>query len=162
MLDIRKIVMTSAAGIMLALGVAACENQHPENVPGSAQKMSSSNKELTFIAPERGMAYIYDRQANHLVWSGEVSRGREIKVDPMKNEVSVNGNVVSKGIIQPYHDEEVWFQPSKSTGLVSHDEDQPRTAGSSEETRTTTSAPPPGVTEQQTTTTTYRKSNSND
>src|SRR6476661_7450206 len=97
MLDIRKIVLTSAAGAMLALGVTACENQHPDTVPGSAQLMQAGNRDVVFTAPQRGMAFVYDKQANHLIWSGEVSKGKQIKVDPMKNEVTVDGMVVAKG-----------------------------------------------------------------
>jgi len=139
MLDIRKIVLTSAAGAMLALGVTACENQHPDTVPGSAQLMQAGNRDVVFTAPQRGMAFVYDKQANHLIWSGEVSKGKQIKVDPMKNEVTVDGMVVAKGTVQPYHDEQVWFQAANGTGLVNREEDrQAQPAGAVEQTTTTT------------------------
>ncbi len=157
MLDIRKIVMTSAAGALLALGVAACENQHPDTVPGSAQLMESGNKDVVFTAPERGMAYVYDKNGNHLIWSGEVSKGRQIKLDPNKNEVTVDGSVVSKGFVQPFHEDQIWFQPHRSMGLVNTDADRAQPASTSEQT--TTTVPPQGGTYEKSTTTTYRQNN---
>ena len=124
MTSLRKVAVTSVAGIALALGVAACEQSHPQDVPGSAQLMQAGNKQVVFTPNQRGMVYVYDQQNNHLIWSGEVSEGRQIKVDPTSNQITVNGQVVSKGTLLPYHNEQVWFSPESSRSMVAQPTEQ--------------------------------------
>jgi hypothetical protein len=99
---------------MLALGVAACEPSHPSTIPGSAQMLDSGDKNVVHTFEMRGTAYVYDQQAHHLVWSGHIRKGQQVKVDPMKNEITVDGTVVSKGVLLPYHSEQIWFSSDNS------------------------------------------------
>lgn len=110
MTGIRKILATSATAAILAMGVVACEEQHPQVVPGDANLVESGNQKGVYTAPHDGMVYVYDQQSNRLIWSGNVHRDEQVTVDPAKNEVTRNGQVVAKGTLTPYHTEQFWFQ----------------------------------------------------
>ena len=110
MTGIRKILTTSAAATILAMGVVACEEQHPQVVPGDANLVVSGNQKGMYTAPHNGMVYVYDQQSNRLIWSGNVHRDDKIAVDPSKNEVTQNGQVVAKGTLTPYHTDQFWFE----------------------------------------------------
>lgn len=110
MTRIRKILATSATATILAMGVVACEEQHPQVVPGDAQLVESGNQKGVYTASHEGMVYVYDQQSNRLIWSGNVHRDDKISVDPSKNEITRNGQVVGKGTLTPYHTEQFWFE----------------------------------------------------
>jgi hypothetical protein len=129
MFNLRKVAAASVTGIVLTLGAVACEQQHPQEIPGTAQMVQAGNQQTVYTATQRGMVYVYDQNAHRLIWSGEVSEGKQINIDPQKNQVTVNGMVVSKGTLTPYHNEQVWFVPSSSNGLVDNNNNVTPTNG---------------------------------
>ncbi|HEX4797094.1 MAG TPA: hypothetical protein VH370_25100, partial [Humisphaera sp.] len=101
-----------------------CEPTHPNEVPGNANMVAEGDRNLVYTTPSRGMVYIYDTNTKRLVWAGEVDGGRQIEVDRHNNKVMVNGNlVVTK--LQPYGQDQIYFQPSGNNSLVNPPPPQP-------------------------------------
>ena len=121
MTALRSILTHSIAALVLSVGMLGCGQDKPNNVPGSAQMVSSGNSNLMYMAPSDGNVYVYDHNNNHLIWSGRVMKGQNVAVDPHKNQVVVNGNVVSDRTLAVGSENNIYFEPSPMTEQTSQD-----------------------------------------
>lgn len=112
MCSIRYIVLCSLAGFALSLAVAGCEVERPSTIPSSAQMMGSGNRIINFTAPSDGMTYIFDKSGQRLVWSGRVTKGQSIDVDPQRNQITVGGSVMADRILNATSQHVIFFDPS--------------------------------------------------
>jgi hypothetical protein len=109
MRSIRHIALSSLAGLALSLAIPGCEAQHPDTIPTSAQIMDSGNQMVHFIAPSDGMTYVYDKSGQRLLWSGIVTRGQAVDIDPIKNRITVGGIVAADRILHANSQHVVYF-----------------------------------------------------
>jgi hypothetical protein len=95
------------------VGAIGCQpEQRPDVIPSSAQLMDSGNGKMHFTASDNGTVFVYDQPANKLVWAGKVMKGQAVDLDPMKNEVMANGNVVSMKTLNNGDRNDVYFMPA--------------------------------------------------
>jgi hypothetical protein len=117
MLSMKRLV-TGSGGLMLTLALAGCEPQHPKEVPSEAQMVVEGDREIAYTTPDRGMLYVYDQNSQKLVWTGEVDKGKTLKIDRRTQDITVGDKLlVTK--IDPYHNEQVYFVPDSGSGLAS-------------------------------------------
>ena len=117
MTRIAKAAAASVAGIVLSLGVVGCTPDHPQEVPAGAKLVSEGDRDVLFTTPSKGTVYIYDQQSSRLVWTGDVGAGKQVKVDRPSNRVLVDDKLVVNKL-EPYHNEQVFFQPASGSSLT--------------------------------------------
>ena len=108
MLSLRRLIVSSLAGVSLSIAVAGCQPERPDVIPSSAQ-MTVSGRTMHFTAPNDGMVYVYDKPAQRLLWSGAVVSGQAVDVDPQKNQIMLGGSVVANKIPNPNDETDLYF-----------------------------------------------------
>jgi hypothetical protein len=108
MLSIRRIVMPAIVGAALALA-AGCATQRPPDVPASAVIGAAGNKQVTYTAQDYGKVWVTDKQASNIIYSAAVRPGDRLTLDPDRNVVTMNDQVVfNQGL--SHNDHEIYFQ----------------------------------------------------
>jgi hypothetical protein len=105
---------TFAAGAILAAALASgCATNHPSAVPKAARSVvrQGGHEVARFAAPERGIAFVYDRSSGTKVYSGWLKGGEVLEVDPPHDEVRIGERVVSERDLRDESEYEVWFEP---------------------------------------------------
>ncbi|HTL29236.1 MAG TPA: hypothetical protein VL282_08445 [Tepidisphaeraceae bacterium] len=105
-----------AMGFALAIGVAGCAATN-ENIPSSANMVSSGNETVAFTAPRDGKVYVLDKNMNKLLYSGNIERGQAVTVDPTRKDrnIALDGNSVTQTSLNVGHTYEIFFQPNNTT-----------------------------------------------
>lgn len=118
MKSLRQILVASAAGLSLSLAVIGCQPDHPDIVPSSAQLQSSGNGMIRFTAANDGTAYVYDKPTSRLLWSGHVSQGQTVTIDPGKNEILLDSQPIASRTLVAGDVTEVYFAASPTPAPV--------------------------------------------
>lgn len=83
--------LLSAIGLFI---LAGCESDRMANIPPGATISASGNAQLTFTAPQTGTIWVYDVNNDRIVYSGSLAGNQSVSVDPVANQITVEGRVV--------------------------------------------------------------------
>jgi hypothetical protein len=98
--------------IATLVGAAGCMNDRHPQIPADATLMTEGQKSLTFRATEPGIVYVYNRNDNKMVYSGEMERGQSLSVDPDRNRITIDGRTVLEKGLDANETLRVFFKPS--------------------------------------------------
>ena len=115
MYGLRHLV-TPLAGLALTIGLAGCATNN-ENIPPSAQMVSSGNEQVAFTAPRHGTAYVLDKNTNKMIYSGTIDKGQVVSVDPTRHDrnITIDGNGVTQTSLNVGHTYQIYFHPDDRT-----------------------------------------------
>ena len=82
----------------------------PATLPPEATLMTTGDANLRFKPTTDGRVFIYDREADKLLYQGQVSRGEVVEVDSRNNRILIGGNTASELNLRPGHDKEIYFK----------------------------------------------------
>jgi hypothetical protein len=116
MRHVRQFAIAAAVGVS-ALAFVGCANERPMEVPANARMTTEGNGKLTLMAPEDGTVYVYDVPADRIVYSGKVEKGQTLSLDPDKDQVMLNGRVVTERVLDRGHMHRIFFQPEGTTSV---------------------------------------------
>ena len=111
-MTLRKLLCSLLFASMIAGYGTGCAKERHEVIPSSALLGSEGEKRLTFTTNGPGMIYVHDHSAHSLVYSGEVDGERQVTVDPERNQITVDGQVVQDKKLDRGHTHRIYFQPS--------------------------------------------------
>ena len=106
----------AAAGVLVLVAVAAgCSSERPPSVPDTAKSVAlmGGGEAVRFTAPERGVAYVYERPTRSMVYSGWLKGGEVLELDPGRDEVRIGGTPVAQRQMGDLQGFEVWFDPRR-------------------------------------------------
>lgn len=109
-----KFAVVSVAAVA-CLGVVGCESDGGA-IPADADMVVEGNKQLTYQAPRDGVVYIYDDDANRLIYTGHVLRGQTISIDTKDDELLVDGRRATEWDLDPDHRLQIYFDERSSVG----------------------------------------------
>jgi hypothetical protein len=128
--------MLAAIAIFSAspLLIVGCTSQKTE-IPSTAVMMNDARGDITVTAPHTGTVYVYDKNEDKLVYSGQVTRDDVIRLDEQSGNVDINDHVVAGKALNNDHAHQVYFQrnaheepreatyvePNGDTTVVTHD-----------------------------------------
>jgi hypothetical protein len=92
---------------LLATGCAAERNK---DVPASAQLVAQGEKDLAYRATDPGTIYIFDKSGQNVLYSGKVDRDDLIKVDAMKDKITMNDRVIMDKQIRDHDALNIFFE----------------------------------------------------
>jgi hypothetical protein len=104
-------VLGSIGMCLLATGCAAERNQ---DVPSSAKIVAQGEKELAYRAPNYGTVYVFDKSGQNVLYSGKVDRDDLVKVEAMRDKITVNDRVVMDKQIRDHDAINIFFEPDYS------------------------------------------------
>jgi hypothetical protein len=79
-------------------------------IPRDARRVDlGSGPRLTYHADKAGRVYLYDRDADRVVYSEKVRRGDEVLVDPDRNLIQLNGRDLRDTDIPARHLYEMYY-----------------------------------------------------
>lgn len=104
-------VILAAAAAALAPFASGCAQERHPVVPATAMLGAEGEKRLTYTTNGPGTLYVYDDEADRLLYSGDVSGERQITVDPERNEISVDGALVQDKTLTRGRTHRIFFQP---------------------------------------------------
>jgi hypothetical protein len=81
-------------------------------IPRDARRVDlGAGPRLTYHADHAGRVYLYDRDADRVVYSEKVRRGDEILVDPDRNVIELNGRALRDTDIPARHLYQMYYLP---------------------------------------------------
>ena len=129
----RSISLPKWTLILLAL-LSGCMHERHEAIPVDAALQTEGQRELTFRATEPGTVYVYNRNDDKMVYSGEMRGGETLAIDPTQDRVTLGGRTVLDKGLDRNDTLRIFFKPSviRSEHVVQE-----------REVRTTTETPAP-------------------
>jgi len=106
----------AAAGTLVLVALlAGCSSERPPSVPKTAKSVAlmGGGEAVSFKAPERGIAYVYERPTNNMVYTGWLRGGETLELDPGRDEVRIEGRPVAQRQMKDLTGYEVWFDPRR-------------------------------------------------
>lgn len=110
MLANRSRVLALLAALA-AISVSGCVHERHEVVPPNATLGAEGTKTLNYTTSGPGTIWVHDEVDNKLLYSGEVTGERQITVDPEKNKILVDGQVVTDKTLVRGHNHKIFFLP---------------------------------------------------
>lgn len=108
--------MLLSAGLVLGtVAVGGCLQERSNVIPQSAQLRVEGDKLLTYNATNDGMVYVYNRNTNEVIYSGQIARNQAIVVDPEKNQILLDGRMVSENTLRNGDRYRIFFQPAQGS-----------------------------------------------
>jgi hypothetical protein len=95
--------------------IAGCENDHPANIPPDAMLSSEGNGLLTQTAARDGTVYIYDVNADRVVYSGAVAKGQVVTINTDQNKITIDGQVRADRILNQWNKHRIYFDDAPVT-----------------------------------------------
>jgi len=72
-----------------------CQEDRVNNIPAGATLSASGNSQLTYTATADGTAWVYDVNDDRVDYSGALSAGQSLMVNPDTKQILVDARVVS-------------------------------------------------------------------
>jgi len=109
MLRNSSVFVTSALGLFMAVG---CASRH-KAIPQSANMVAANEGQgkVNFVAPRDGQVFVEDRTSNKLLYSGQIRDGQQLTVEPKKDRITVDDQIVRDQKIRDLDNVRVFFKP---------------------------------------------------
>jgi hypothetical protein len=92
----------------LALFAGGCASNQAD-IPADADMVAEGNKKLTYQVPRDGTVYVYDDDANRLIYTGEVRRGQTVSIDSADDDIMIDGRRATEWDLDPDHRIQIYF-----------------------------------------------------
>jgi hypothetical protein len=113
MFSLRRFAVPVA--LLAAFLVMGCENEHPANIPENALLSSEGNGVLTATAPHDGNVYLYDVNADRVVYSGAIAKGQVVSVNTDADKVTIDGQVRADRTLNQWNKHRIYFDDTPVT-----------------------------------------------
>jgi hypothetical protein len=98
--------------VLIALVGAGCQHDRHSQIPADATLMTEGDKSLSFRANESGTVYVYNRNDDKMVYSGDIGRGETLSVDSPNNRITLDGRTVLEKGVDRNETLRVFFKPN--------------------------------------------------
>ena len=99
----------AAVGVaVVALVAGGCASEQLD-IPSDADMVVEGNKQLTYQAPRDGTLYVYDDDANRLIYTGAISRGQTLSIDTKNDDIMIENRRATEWDLDPDHRIQVYF-----------------------------------------------------
>ena len=100
-------VLLSSLTLLISAG---CAEKH-RAIPASARLVAEDRAgKIDFVAPDLGEVFVEDNTSNKLLYSGKMTQGERLTVNPQKDQLTINGQVVRDQKIRDLNELRVFFR----------------------------------------------------
>lgn len=103
----RRACQIVIAGVCCAAAAAFIAGCTPVIPPGS--RLMASGKVATATAPQDGMVYVVEKEANEVLYCGRVKKGDSVSVQPEESNIKLNGQTAEQRTMRLDHTYEIRF-----------------------------------------------------
>lgn len=96
------------------ISLVACVHGRPPEVPLNATLVSEGDRAAAFTATQSGTVYVYDANADRIVYSGRISPNQTINVDQAHDKITLSGNTVFEKGLNKNNIYRIYFLPGLS------------------------------------------------
>ena len=101
---------TALLGSLAIVLVTGCAARH-RDIPSSARMVAEDRAgKIDFVAPDDGEVFVEDNTANKLLYSGKINQGEHLRVNPIKDQLTINNQVVRDQKIRDLNEVRVFFK----------------------------------------------------
>ena len=111
MRNIRTLTTAALGSIVLSLVATGCAADRNEDIPATAKIVAQGEKELTYRAPTDGRVYVFDKSGQNVLYSGKVDRDQVVKVEAMRDKITIDGATVMDKQIRDHDAINIFFEP---------------------------------------------------
>jgi hypothetical protein len=114
MIRLSHFAAPAVLGTAMFIGIQGCAHDRADEIPASASEISTGTETVTATAPHDGMLYIWDQNANKMLYTGRAEKGDTVRVDAKHNKIYMNDKLVTKrdDLINDHH-YKVFFDQSE-------------------------------------------------
>lgn len=107
----RQIALPKWMFFVLSL-LGGCMHDRSSAIPPDATLQTEGQKQLAFRAIEPGTVYVYNRNDDKMVYSGDLRRGETIAIDSDKNRITLDGRTVLEKGLDQNETLRIFFKPN--------------------------------------------------
>jgi len=109
---LARMTLTAALSLATAGLTAGCLSDRSNVIPPQARLAAEGTQQLSYLAPRDGMAYVFNRNTNEVVYSGQLNKGQNIVVDSQQNRILADGRLVSENTLHNGDRYRIFFAPA--------------------------------------------------
>ena len=113
MFRLSQFAAPAIVGAALFAGAGCASDERPDQVPGNATMISEGSQNVIASAPHDGTVYVWDKNADKMVYTGKVAKGDNIRVDAKHNKVFYNDKLAVETDLTDSHNYRVFFDQSE-------------------------------------------------
>jgi hypothetical protein len=113
MMRLSHIAAPAALSLSLLIGVSGCMHDRHEEIPSTAMMAAEGDERLAFTAQEEGKVFVYDVNADRMIYSGNLKDGDEVVLDPEHNTLMVDGRTALEDGIRRGNRHQIFFNQAK-------------------------------------------------
>lgn len=92
--------------VMVSLAFAGCATSPPDGTPAHTKWKAQGKERVHYVAEADGCVYVTDQWDGKMIWSGDVSKGDTVVVQPREDRITVNDQPVYS---QKLYDNDHWI-----------------------------------------------------
>lgn len=107
-------IRTIAIALLGSVGVcvtSGCGSQRHRDIPADAKIVTQGQTDLTYRAHDDGTIYVFDKSAQNMLYSGRLQRDEVLKVEAMRDRITVDDRVVMDEQIRDHNAINIFFKP---------------------------------------------------
>ena len=121
MIRLSHIAAPAVLTAAMFLGTGCASDEHPKDIPLSAQEIGTGREKVSYTAPYDGTVYVRDDTRKEIVYSGKVSKGQMVNVDAKHNQVLIDNQTATKQDMVNDHKYSIYFDEDRDR---EHDRDR--------------------------------------
>jgi hypothetical protein len=106
----NRVLLVATLGLSSMAFLPGCAAEvHPKDVPSAASLSSEGTGRLAFTAPTAGTAYVYDNTNDKMIYSGPLTAGQRLSIDPKNDRVDIGDRKVSEQTLHTGNNYRIYF-----------------------------------------------------
>lgn len=102
-----SIALMGSLASCLAVG---CASERHRDIPPEAKVVAQGQKDITWRASEDGTIYVFDKSAQAMLYSGRLKRDEVLRIDAMRDQITLDGRVVNDDKIRDHDAINIFFR----------------------------------------------------
>jgi hypothetical protein len=112
------LTMGMIASVGFCLVATGCAADRNKDIPAQAKLVAQGEKDLAYRAPQDGTVFVFDKSGQNVLYSGKVDRDDLVKIDAMKDRITINDRVVMDKQIRDHDALNIFFDPQPRRDAV--------------------------------------------
>jgi hypothetical protein len=95
---------------LIGVAAAGCASTGRMAIPDGADEVEAGSGSVDWEARRDGEVWVYDADANKMIYSGPVEEGQNVRVNAGSDQITIGGKTVSERPISDDHRYRIYFR----------------------------------------------------